>query len=152
MFFNFGHTGCFWSWGFSCVARQGLSSCGSRALERVGSVVAPWHGGSQFLDQGSNPHPMLEGGFFWIIREVLLVHFKGVPSFALTFILEIEQSPFHIRDWKIKAPKDFDSFFYLGKQFANDCEQATIRRAEKNFPKRDRRQFTSFLRGYKGNQ
>ena len=84
--------------GASLVARQGLSSCGSRALERMGSAVATWHGGSQFLDQGSNPHPMLEGGFFWIIREVPLVHFKGVPSFAFTFILEIEQSPSRIRD------------------------------------------------------
>ena len=45
--------------GASRVAFQGLASCGTRALERV----APWHVGSQFLDQGSSPHPMLEGGF-----------------------------------------------------------------------------------------
>ena len=32
---------------------------------------------------------------------------------------------------KIKIPMDFDSFFYQGKQFANGCEQVTVRRSEK---------------------
>ena len=49
--------------GASLVAWQGLAGCGTRALERMGSVVALWHVGSQFLNQGSNPHPMSKGGF-----------------------------------------------------------------------------------------
>lgn len=34
---------------------------------------------------------------------------------------------------KIKAPLDHDYFFYQDKQFADGCEQVTIRRSEKNF-------------------
>ena len=50
-----------------------LSSCGTQALERAG-LVAPWHVGSQFPDQGWNPRPL-----HWKADSLPLDH-QGSPA------------------------------------------------------------------------
>ena len=62
-----------WRAGFSLVVAHGLQSAWAQQLWHAG-LVALWHVGSQFPDQGSNPHPL-----HWKADSLPLDH-QGSPQ------------------------------------------------------------------------